>query len=156
MTGATYRGLTGGVRIAREDAAATVARRPRARPRMSHPRSRTLNAADSSPLFSLCNIRRGRAAARVDGIAAPVLARPVGSDFDGAVDAIQFALDNLPTIGYTGSVWQGAENRWERGPLGRLVLRPEIGRTLVNCPAAAGRLYPRECTTKQEPSKQVS
>jgi hypothetical protein len=30
------------------------------------------------------------------------------------------------------------------------VLRPEIGRTLVNYPAAAGRLYPRECTTKQE------
>ena len=86
----------------------------------------------------------------MDGIAAPVLARPDGSDFDGALDAIQFALDKPPTIGYTGSVWKGAENRRERGPLGRLVLRPKIGRTLVNCPAAAGRLYPRECTTKQE------
>ena len=47
----------------------------------------------------------GRAAARVDGIAAPVLARPDSSYFDGAVDAIQFALDKPPTIGYTGSVW---------------------------------------------------
>ena len=54
----------------------------------------------------------------MDGIAAPVLARPDGSDFDGAVDAIQFALDKPPTIGYTGSVWQGAENRRERGTLG--------------------------------------
>ena len=92
----------------------------------------------------------GRAAARVDGIAAPVLARPDGPDFDGAVDDIHFALDKPPTIGYTGSVWQGAENRRQRGPLGRLVLRPEIGRTLVDCPAAAGRLPSRGRTAKKE------
>jgi len=70
----------------------------------------------------------------VDRIAAPVLARLDDSDFDGAVDAIQFALDKPPTIGYTSSVWKGAENRRERGPLGRLVLRPEIGRTLQSVP----------------------
>jgi hypothetical protein len=86
----------------------------------------------------------------VDGIAAPVLARPDGSDFDGALDALQFALDKPPTIGYTRSVWQGAENRRERGPLGRLVLRPEIGWTLVNCHAAAGRLPSRGRTAKEE------
>ena len=86
----------------------------------------------------------------MDGIAAPVLARPDGSDFDGALDALQFALDKPPTIGYTRSVWQGAENRRERGPLGRLVLRPEIGWTLVNCHAAAGRLPSRGRTAKEE------
>ena len=62
----------------------------------------------------------------MDGIAAPVLAHPDDSDYDGAVDAIQFALDKPPTIGYTRSVWQSAEDRRGRGPVGRLVLHPAI------------------------------
>ena len=99
----------------------------------------------------------------MDGIAAPVLARPDGSDFDGAVDAIQFALDKLPPIGYSASVWKGTEIFRDKSPWvgwphpgdispclpGKRALC-KLSLWTVYCPAAAGRLPFRGRTAKKE------